>query len=447
MYRCCAIASASSLQWLMVSVTVLLLVACTNVAGLLLARATARRREIAVRLAVGATRGRLVRQILIENSLLASLGATGGILIACAATPLAGRALPPMRDMATTLLPLSIDLSIDRRVLAFSVALSVLTLLLFSLAPAMAAARSSLDSILRGARSSSAIRGRQALIVVQIALCAFLLAIAGLFVRTFEQLHGMNPGFDRDHVATFTLDLMGQPGYDAKVESTFREALIRRIREIPGVVSVATSTRGVMRGRGLGLTIVPEGGHLAPGDFLNTSINAVSPEYFDTMGMRVLAGRGLTERDNPGFAPASRVRVVVNQAFAQRFFPGVDPVGKRFGPSTDTLRNEIVGVVSDAKYRSLREPIPPTIYGFGSSYGSFVVSVRTRVRPESIFEPVRKALASVDPNVAFLERTPWLKKSTPVRPANGLPQRFSRFSEPSPRCWWGWESTDCSHMR
>jgi predicted permease len=392
------------LQWLMASVMLLLLIACSNVAGLLLARATARRREIAVRLAVGATRGRLVRQSLVENSLLAALGAGGGILIARAAMPLATRALPPMRNMATTLLPLSIGLSIDRRVLAFSVVLSVLTLMLFSLAPAMATARSSLDSILRGVRSSSSMRGRQALIVVQIALCTFLLAFAGLFVRTFQQLRGMDPGFDRDHVATFTVDLMGWTGFETKAEAALREALTTRVRQIPCVVSAATSARGVMRGRGLGNTIVPEGHSLKPGDFLNTSVNTVSPEYFDTMGMSILAGRGLTPRDVPADSLTSRASVVVNRAFAQRFFPGVDPVGKHFGPSTDTRRNEIVGVVSDAKYRSLREPIPPTFYSVVEwGYGSFVLNVRTRVRPESIFEPVRKALAATDPSVAFLE--------------------------------------------
>jgi predicted permease len=309
-----------------------------------------------------------------------------------------------MRNMATTLLPLSIGLSIDRRVLAFSVVLSVLTLMLFSLAPAMATARSSLDSILRGVRSSSSMRGRQALIVVQIALCTFLLAFAGLFVRTFQQLRGMDPGFDRDHVATFTVDLMGWTGFETKAEAALREALTTRVRQIPCVVSAATSARGVMRGRGLGNTIVPEGHSLKPGDFLNTSVNTVSPEYFDTMGMSILAGRGLTPRDVPADSLTSRASVVVNRAFAQRFFPGVDPVGKHFGPSTDTRRNEIVGVVSDAKYRSLREPIPPTFYSVVEwGYGSFVLNVRTRVRPESIFEPVRKALAATDPSVAFLE--------------------------------------------
>jgi hypothetical protein len=159
---------------------------------------------------------------------LADVTRIGGFVSCPVSLPIKdGYALPPIRNAATTLLPLSIDLTINRRVLAFSVALSVSTLMLFSLAPAMATARSSLDSILRGVRSSASMRGRQALIAVQIALCTFLLAFASLFVRTFQQLHAMDPGFDRDHVATFTVDLMGRAGYSTNAAAEFREALTK----------------------------------------------------------------------------------------------------------------------------------------------------------------------------------------------------------------------------
>ena len=392
---------ADTLKLLMASVGVLLLMVCTNVAGLLLARAAGRRHEMAVRLAVGATRARLIRQMLVENSLLAILGAAGGLWIAFLATPLAARALPPIRDPGATLLPLSLNLQMNERVFLFSLALSALTMLLFSAAPAMAASRSSLDSVLRGARSSGGWRGRQALIAFQIALCTFLLVGASLFVRTFRTLHDMNPGFDRDHVATFTLDLSL-----AKKDASFPRLLTERVGRIPGVVSAAISSRGVMRGRGLGYAVARAGERTTPADDFNTSFNDVSPEYFETMGMRILAGRALAASDAPADKPVPPTRVVVNHAFAQRFFPNADPVGRRFGAGTEKVVGadyEIVGMVSDAKYRSLREPIIPTFYAVWTGYGSYVLSVRTRMRPEAIFQPVRKTLASLDPSLAFLE--------------------------------------------
>src|ERR1017187_1470498 len=292
---------ADTLKLLMAFVAVLLLMVCSNVAGLLLARNAARREEIAVRLAVGATRVRLIRQMLAESSLLAVLGTLGGLCIAVLAIPLAARAWPPIRDLGTTLLPLTLDVRMNARVFLFTMALSTLTVLLFSAAPALSASRSSLDSVLRGARSSGGWRGRQALIVFQIALCTFLLAGASLFVRTFHQLHDMDPGFDRDHVATFTGDLTLSGN-----RTSLPRLLAERVEQIPGVVSAAISSRGVMRGRALGATVAPAGHAASPGDYLNSSLNEVSPGYFDTMGMRILAGRALAGSDADSSAPPSR---------------------------------------------------------------------------------------------------------------------------------------------
>jgi predicted permease len=391
-----------ALKLLMASVGLLLLIVCSNVAGLLLARGASRRQEIAVRLAVGATPARLIRQMLVENLLLAILGAVGGLCIAVFATPLAAHALPPIRDLGTTLLPLSIDVRMNGRVFLFSLGLSVLTMLLFSLTPAIAASRSSLDSVLRGARASGGWRGRQILIALQIALCTFLLAGSSLFVRTLAGLRGLDPGFDADRIATFTVQTSAG-GYNQQTEPAFLRTFMEKVREIPGVASVAAASRGVMRGRGVAVTVARPGERPTREDFLNVSTNNVSPEYFDTMGMRILAGRNFSPAD-----PVDKVaRVLVNQAFVQRFFPNADPVGRRFGVgAVDTVvtpNYEIIGVVSDAKYRSLREPMIPLIYFRGVRYGTFVLNVRTRRRPESIFEPVRKALASVDPSLPFLE--------------------------------------------
>ena len=385
-----------ALQLLAGSAALLLLLMCSNVAGLLLTRSAARREEIAVRLALGATRARLVRQMLAESALLAGLGAAGGWLVAVASMPVLVRALPPMRDRATTQLALSLDVAPDTRVLLFAIGVSIATVLLFGLAPALAASRVSLDSVLRGARSSRGGHSRAALVGFQVALCTLLLAGAGLLVRSFQQLHGMDAGFDRDHVVTFTAS-PGLSGYSLEQCDKLRRALLDRVRALPGVAAAASASRAVMRGSGVKTTVLPEGQTITEADSLNTSLNTVSPEYFDTMGMRILAGRGFQDSDR-GAKPA---RVLVNQTFAQQFFPGIDPVGRLLGNSIQT-KFEIIGVVNDAKYRSLREPMTPTYYNLGSD-DFFVLCVRTRMRPETIIQPVRRELAALDPALPFLE--------------------------------------------
>lgn len=401
-----------ALKFLIACSSFLLLMVCANVAGLLLARSAVRRREIAVRLAVGATRARLARQMLVESALLAALGASGGILIAAALTPILARLLPPIHDGDSNRLTLSLGIGVDRRVLLFSLAVSIFTVLLFGLAPAIAASRTSLDSILRGARSSLTWRGRQALILVQVALCTLLLAGAGLLLRTFERLRDLNPGFDPEHVVTFTIDppILYQPGMaiDTLQKETvaFFDTLQQRIRETPGVVSVALAARGVMRDRGMGTTIAPAGQRPSRADFIATDANEVTPEYFETMGIRLLSGRLFSGQY---FDPQPKpMRAVVNQAFAERFFPGVDPIGKRFGNAApDHLAGpdqEIAGVVNDAKYRSLRDPVRPLVYELYSyGEGPVVVHVRTRVKPEAMIQPVRQAIAAFNSAMPIIE--------------------------------------------
>jgi len=393
---------ADVFKLLMASVSLLALIVTLNVAGLLLARAATRRQEMAVRLAVGGTPLRLARQMVTESLLLSVSGGIGGLLIAMIATPLALHLLPPLRDISTSIMPLSIDTNLNARVLWFVLALSTLTTISVTVSPALTTMRLSIDSLLRTVRSSRSLRGRQALIVLQMALCTFLLVSAGLLVRSFQQLRDTPSGFSRDSIATFACDLEGY-----KQAPEILDALMNRIREIPGVVSVATSSIGVMRGHGMFASIVPAGQRVGRADFMECAVNYVSPDYFSSMGVHILAGRDFRPSDVPKPKQPAPIKAVVNEAFVRRLFPGVDPLSKQFGWATEgsvaKARFEIAGVVSDAKYRSLKEPVRPMFFALETDFDSFVLYVRTRTRPEEIIEPVRRATASVAHGLPFLE--------------------------------------------
>ncbi len=390
-----------ALQFLAASAALLQLIVCANLAGLLLARNASRARDTAVRLAIGATRRRLIKQMLAESFLLTAAGAAGGIILAYTCAPLLVRALPPVRDAATTALTVSLDLRPDLRVLAFSLTIGAVTIILTGLGPAISASHVSLDLLLRGARSSNSWRGRQLLLVLQIALCTVLLAGAGLLIRTFERLNNTNPGFDRDHLAAFTT-VPSLSGYKPDQIVALRLGLLSRVRQIPGVIGAAVSNRPLLRGSGLKSTVAPAGQRILPADAMNTSMTSVSPGYFETMGMTILSGRTFLSSDTPKNAVS---RVVVNEAFVRHFYPGINPIGKAFGGGPSNVgqpNNEIIGVVSDAKYRSMREPMTPRFF-YLSTGGDFTLYVRTRVHPEELIQPVRQALAALDPALPFTE--------------------------------------------
>jgi predicted permease len=386
----------------MASVSLLMLIVALNVAGLLLARAAARQQEMAVRLAIGGTPLRLARQMITESSRLAVLGAAGGLLMARLGTPLAVHLLPPMRDLDTSIVPLAIDTRLNGRVLLFILGLLILMTVIFTVRPLLTTVRLSIDSVLRTARSSRSLRGRQLLIVLQIGLCTFLLVGAGLLVRSFAQLRDTPSGFARDSIATFSCDLEGY-----KNRQQMLKALMTQIRQIPGVVAVAASSVGVMRGHGMFANIAAAGHRVGKAEFMATAANNVSPDYFATMRMHILAGRDFTPADIPKPGQTAPVRAVVNEMFVRRFFPGVNPLGRQFGTPMEggmvKGTSEIIGVVSDAKYRSLKEPIRPMSFGLERNFDSFVLYVRTQMRPEQIIEPVRKATAAVAPGLPFLE--------------------------------------------
>ena len=394
------------LEVLMAGVGLLLLMACANVAGLLLARSAVRAQEMGIRVALGASPARIVRQLLTEGLLLALLGGCAGALLIRACLPLLVHALPPIRDRAAVLQPLAVHVGVDLRVLGFALAVTLLTTVLFALSPALRGARSDVATVLKAGRTTTRrLLPRNLIVMAQVAVCTLILMGAALLVGTLERMRSMNPGFDRDHVVTFTID-PGLRGYKPEQSRTLSKALLEKASALPGVAAASLASRGLMRGTGVKSTYGAAGTRISATDFLNSSNNSVTPGYFDTLGMRVLAGRDFNWFDRNRTKPR---QVIVNQTFARRFFPDRSPVGERFGgPGPGGVAkadHEIIGVVSDAKYRSLREPIPPTVYtpivdGFDEA---FILHVRTGPRPETIIAPVQQALRSLDPELPILE--------------------------------------------
>jgi predicted permease len=290
-------------------------------------------------------------------------------------------------------------------VLAFSIAVTFLTAIVFALSPALRSAGEELAGVLRGNRTAT--RGslpRKLTVGAQVAVCTLILMGSALLIETLARMRNMNPGFDREHLVTFTID-PSMRGYTAEQSRALSKALLDKTSRLPGVASVGISTRALMRGSGIKSTYAAAGTHIQAGDFLNSSLNQVTPGYFTTMGMRILAGRDF-DWSSPDRKPP---QAIVNETFARRFFPRTNPIGRLFGhagPGGVALgEQEIAGVVSDAKYRSLREPVPPTVYlrmaqGFDSAFN---LQVRMWERPENAIEPVRRALAELDPALPVVE--------------------------------------------
>jgi predicted permease len=378
----------------------LLLLACANIAGMMVARAASREREMGVRAALGATRGRLIRHWLAESSLLAILGGAAGLALAASALPVIANRMPPLRDLATTLIPIHPDIRLDWRAFGFAFLLCAIAALLAGIAPAWHAARASLvDSLKSTASDPRRARLRAILTVAQVAICTVVLSNAALLLATLHALRSAPPGFDRDHVVTFTVET-SHPG-DLAVRAE------REARAVPGVQSAALAARSLMRGSGWKAAVGLPGTRTRRD--LNSSTNAVSPEYFDTMGIRILQGRSFQPGDG---AKSLKPRpAIVNQAFVQRFFPDTNPVGRRFGIGMDRLITpdlEIVGVASDARYRSLREPFQPISYtcfcdASALEASGFQLEVRTVAKPETVISSVESLIRRLDPSVRLQE--------------------------------------------
>jgi len=391
----------------------LLLMVCSNVSGLLLARHTARAKETAVRLALGASRMRIIRQCLSESFLLTGIGGTAGLGLAYAGIPLLVRWMPQLPLNSWDLRTFAVHIRPDLRIIAFSIISCGLTLILSAFAPAWRASGTDPYTALKGTMSDIRHRRLQTFLgSLQVAICTVLVIAAGLMIRTLSNLHAIDPGFESEHVATFSID--PQVGnYNGEQTWLFQQRLLRESRSMPDVEAAGIAGMPLMRGIGT-ITATSVGGQR--GQLIN--VNFVTTGYFDAMKMPILAGRQFKESDKPDATP---MPVIVNEAFARRFFAGRSAIGEHFGSGPG--QREIVGVVSDAHYRSLREIPPPIVYmsNFGPKAPAlpFVLHIRTRGSPEGIIEPIRKLLQSIDPRIpifqastlaAEMERSLWRER-------------------------------------
>jgi len=369
-----------------------LLIASLNVAAMLLARAVGRRRETAVRLALGATRGRLVRQLLTESLLLYALGAAGGVLVALYATPLLARLPVPMN------LPLELDFSPDARVLAFTLVVSLATGVAFGIVPALQSARVDITARLRndtagaGSRRSTA---QSVLIAGQMAVSLLLLVAAGLFLRALDRGRHVDLGFDTANVAVaeFFVDMSR---YDDVRARQFYRALKDELTQTAGVVAV-TYAQDVPLSNYNSAPLRIDGSAVMPTSPGGTRVPFVEVDagYFEVVKMPIVEGRGFTPADDER---AARV-AVINQTFARRFWPAGDPVGRTFHRDSETVT--VVGVAHDAKYSSLREVAEPFVYFANAqapeASGHAVLLVRTSGDPTRIAPAIRAAVRDFDP--------------------------------------------------
>ncbi|MGA8144337.1 MAG: ABC transporter permease [Candidatus Acidiferrales bacterium] len=386
------------LSFLMVVVILVLLIACANVANLLLARATVREKEIAIRSALGANRARLIRQLLAESLLLAGIGGAGGILLTLWTTNFLMVFTPPAH------LPIGLPLGVDGRVLAFTLTLSVLTGVIFGLAPALQITRPSVNASLKdGGRTSSSGAGqhrlRNLLVVTETILAVVLLAGAGLLVRSLRMAVTSSPGFRADHVLLTALDLRGN-GYSDDKAAAFFEQLTDRLKTVPGVEGATLERYVPMWFTGRSYTIPDlEGYTPKPGEQNLIDYNVVGPNYFSLMRIPILSGREFTAQDR---LDTPRV-CVINQTMAERFWPGQNPIGRRVGASQHQWT--IAGVVKDIKYHSLNERPQPFLYFpfWQDTGGDANILVRTSGDPLKLLPQVREQVRALDSGVAILE--------------------------------------------
>ena len=395
---------AAFLAVLLIIVGLILCIACANVAGLLLARNSERRHEIALRLALGAGRTRLVRQLLTEGLWLALIGTAGGVIIAVLLMALLnGASLPfPM--------PIDLGLSLDASIVGYAVLLIVIACLLSALVPALQATRIALASTLKddgrtvlGPRMTL----RRLLAIGQVAVSLTLLITATLFVRNLARTQSLDTGFDTAHTAVAQLAFV-QDRYSRETRDAMLETALDRVRAIPGVVSAAAATGvplTIRAGRTTGTEITIEGGN----DNVHVEFSGidVGPDYFATMGMRTVSGREFRRTDGRGATPVA----IVNEEFVRRYFGGRDPVGRIMDLPGDSgaVPTEIVGVVSNAKHRTLGEATRAAVYAplgqrTNDSRVVFIIA-RAVADPSVLLTPMRRVVGQLDVSTAVEVRT------------------------------------------
>ena len=376
---------------LMGVVAIVLLIACANLASLLLARAATRQREIATRLALGAGRGRIVRQLTTESVLLALLG---GLLGLCFAIWSQRLLLNLVAGVGRTI---TLDLRPDLRVLLFTGAVSVATGILFGLAPALQAVRGNTGEALKLTSSHIAVRRRSlglkdGLIAIQVALSLVLLVAGGLFVRTLQNLKTQDTGFRAANVVCLQID--AQREYQPQWASVIVE-LLRRVEAVPGIQSASVSFNGTLADEGSGVSGFKFEGFPATNEDQRSNANWIGPRYFETLGIPLLEGREFSPADN------SRTQkvAILNRTLARRYFGGRHAVGQGF--TWNQERYEIVGVAKDAKYQDLREPATPILYfaALQGNSGIHSLEVRTGGSRLAVIAGLRAAIKEVDPRL------------------------------------------------
>jgi putative ABC transport system permease protein len=387
-----------ALAVMMIAVGFVLLIACANVANLLLARATTRVREIAIRTALGAGRGRVVRQLLTESLILGILAGALGALAAVWGTAALVRLSPEN-------LPRAGEIRMDAWVLAFTMGLSLVTGAVFGLLPALHVTRVSItDSLKEGSQGTTSgterHRVRSALVVVEMALALVLMASAGLLIRSLARLQDVNPGFDPHSVMASDVDLPDAK-YPYAKQGQFSRDLMAKVAALPGVESAGGVFPLPMSGSEMRSSVEIEGRPVAPSEVQHASVRAVTPDYFRTMRIPLVSGRTFTNQDSGEAAPV----VIVNQALGQQFFPGENPIGKHIKPGISangpSRIREIVGVVGNVKFQDLStEWLPETYIPFSQlPMGSMTIVARTATSPYALAKPIAESVESLDPDL------------------------------------------------
>lgn len=375
---------------------IVLLIACANIANLLLARGAGRSTEMAVRLSLGATRRQLMVQLLTESVLLAALGGLVGLIVAKWTLMLFGAILPP--DALNT-----ITLSLRGSVVVFSLIAALITGVIFGLYPSLHNTRSDLISSIRAnasqpAGAKAANRFRTSLVTVQVALSMALLVAAGLFLKSLRNVSRVDLGMNIENVVTFGISPQVS-GYDSTRSHQLFQRVEEELKAIPGVTGVTAAIVPALSGSNWGTGVHVEGFKVDPDTDNGSRYNAVGPEYFKVMGIPLIAGRDFTTSDTKGSPQVA----VVNETFVKKFNLGPNPIGKRMSQSgPDSLNMEIIGYVKDAKYSEVRDEIPPlffTPYKQDLSYGFLTFYVRTGLSASEVLRQIPQLMAKLDPTL------------------------------------------------